>query len=108
MILISQDRLKAIPAENIKFFTISPDPDKNGKFYLFAKPPTTRNDYYDYLILFEHENLNVVKEVMMFLANGIWLIPYDDDNQNLLVVDLPDLYKHGMKIRDFNIEKEKT
>ena len=106
MILISQDRLKAIPAENINFFTISPDPDKNGKFYLFAKPPTTRNDYYDYLILFEHENLNVVKEVMMFLANGIWLIPYDDDNQNLLVVDLPDLYKHGMKTRDFNNEQK--
>ena len=105
MILISQDGLKAIPYDNIEFFTISPDPDKNGNFLLFAKPPTQRNDYYDYLILFENKNINIVKAVMRFLAHGCFFSPLNDDN--VMVVDFPDLYKHGMKSKDFIVEAEK-
>ena len=51
--------------------------------------------------MFRHKNLKVVRNVMKFLANGRFLIPHDSDSENLLIVDLPSLYKHGMKSRDF-------
>lgn len=105
MVFISQDRLKAISEDEVKFFAILPE-RKNGKFRLFAKTPTVDTNYYDYLILFEHENIEVVKNVMKFLANGIFLIPHDSEKQNVLVVDLPDLYRHGMKTKDFLPKQE--
>ena len=96
MFLISQDGLKAIDASAIKFFVIPKDRNERGNFNLLAKTPDVDGNFYDYLILFEHEDLNVVKHVMRFLGNNTAIIP-DDDQKNILVIDLPDLYRHGMK-----------
>ena len=95
MILISQDGLKAIEASKIEFLVIPDIKNFRGNFNLLAKTHVDDNNFYDYLILFEHENIEVVKHVMRFLANDE-IIPYDDKT-NLLVVDLPNLYRHGMK-----------
>ena len=98
MVFISRDGLKAIYADLIDFFTILPERNADGKFRLLAKTPT-QNDFYEFLILFEHEDIDVVKRVMRFLANGQFFFPVDD-NSDLIVVDLPDLYKHGLCLRD--------
>lgn len=95
--LISQDGLKAISAADVKFFVISKDRNERGKFNLLAKTPAVSGNYYDYLALFEHENIEVVKHVMRFLANNKVFIPHDAEEKNVLVIDLPDLYRHGMK-----------
>lgn len=95
--LISQDGLKAISAADVKFFVIPKDRNERGKFNLLTKTPAVSGNYYDYLILFEHENIEVVKHVMRFLANDEVFIPYDAEEKNVLVIDLPDLYRHGMK-----------
>ena len=99
MFFISQDRMKAIESSAIKFFVIPKDRNERGNFILLAKSPDVANgNFYDYLILFEHEDLNVVNHVMRFLASGKILIPYNDKReQNILVIDLPELYRHGMK-----------
>ena len=95
--LISQDGLKAIGYDKIQFFVIPKDRNERGNFNLLAKTPNVEgNNFYEYLILFEHENLAVVNQVMCFLAAGKIFVPYDDDEKNLLFVDLPELYKHGM------------
>ena len=96
MMLISQDGLKAIDTEKIDFYAILPDRSSNGKFRLFAKTPAVSNNYYDYLILFEHENIEVVKHVMRFLAINVTFLPVARKNEALFV-ELPDLYRHGMK-----------
>lgn len=100
LMLISQDRLKAIPFSQIQFFVIMPECGIDGKFKLLAKSPTTENNFYDYLILFKHEDIEVVKQVMQFLAKGKFLTPYNDDEKNIIIVDLPELYKIGMKFKD--------
>ena len=65
---------------------------------LLAKTPIINSgNVYDYLIMFEHENVEVVKHVMRFLANGVFLVPHDTEEGNVMIVDLPDLYRHGMK-----------
>ena len=103
MVLISQDGYKAIDTSKVAFYYIPRDKENDSdgiKYSLYAKSPTLNGDFYDLIRLFRHKNLDLVKNVMRFLANGNFLIPHDD-NQNLLIVDLPDLYKHGMKSRDF-------
>lgn len=90
--------MKAIAANEIKFFVIPKDRNERGNFYLLAKTPyVAESNFYEYLILFEHEDLNVVNHVMRFIGNGTFFIPDDDDEKNILVIDLPDLYRHGMK-----------
>lgn len=104
MVLISQDKLKAIDIDKIAFYYIpkNTENDSDGvKYSLYAKTPFINGEFYDLIRLFRHKNLNVVKNVMRFLANGQFLIPYADGNKNILVVDLPELYKHGMKTEDF-------
>lgn len=93
MIFISQGGLTAIDQKNILFFVISSPNTQEPTFKLLAKTPAADNNFYDYLILFQHENVEVVKHVMRFLANGVFL---SIDNSNLLVVDLPDLYQYGL------------
>ena len=89
--------MKAIAANEIKFFVIPKDRNERGNFYLLAKTPyVAESNFYEYLILFEHGDLNVVKHVMRFIGNGTFFIP-DDDEKNIMVIDLPDLYRHGMK-----------
>ena len=97
MVLISQDGLKAIDASAIKFLVVLPDKNQRGNFSLVAKTPICTENFYDYLILFEHEDLNVVKHVLRFLASDKIFIPHDAEDTNIIVVDLPDLYRHGMK-----------
>lgn len=65
MILISQDGLKAIDADRVEFFAILPQPNPDGKFQLFVRTPTPQNSYYEYLILFAHEDIDIVKRVML-------------------------------------------
>lgn len=96
MILISQDGLKAIDSKRIDFLSIFPDKNSDGNFSLFVKT-TIPYGPYENIILFEHENIELVKHVMRFIANGIFFFPRDDDDNNLLHVDLPELYKYGMK-----------
>lgn len=100
MFFISQDRMKAIEASAIKFFVIPKDRNERGNFNLLAKTPDVDGNFYDYLILFEHKDLNVVNHVLRFLASGKIFIPYNDNDKierNILVIDFPDLYRHGMK-----------
>ena len=96
MMIVSQDGLKAISAQKVDFLVVHSEKNSSGKFNLLAKTPTRDNNFYDYLIMFEHENIEVVKHVMRFLAGNQIVVPRDDTS-NLLVVDLPDLYAHGMK-----------
>ena len=100
MVLISQDRLKAIPLSKIQFFVITPECNSDGDFQLLAKSPTAENNFYDYLILFKHKDIEIVKRVMQFLANGNFLTPFDDDKKGIIIADLPELYKRGMKFKD--------
>lgn len=97
MFLTSQNRMNAIDVNSITFFVIPPDKSKSGNFMLMAKTPYVNDNFYDYLILFEHENLNVVKHVMRFLTSDTIRIPHDDEDKNSIVVDLPNLYRYGMK-----------
>lgn len=90
---VSQDRLKAIAPDKIGFFVINGERNERGKFNLLAKAPVDSNNFFDYLILFEHEDIEVVKNVMIFLANGQFLIPSE---VNTVVVDLPNLYRCGL------------
>ncbi|MBR0288979.1 MAG: hypothetical protein IJQ82_08380 [Selenomonadaceae bacterium] len=108
MILISQDGRKAINTDKIEFYYIpqGKENDSDGiKYSLYAKLPTLDDTLCQLIRLFRHKDLNIVKNVMKFLANGQFLILHDSDSKNLLVVDLPSLYKHGMKSRDFRSEK---
>lgn len=97
MFLTSQNRMNAIDVNSITFFVIPPDKSNCGNFMLMAKTPYVNSNFYDYLILFEHENLNVVKHVMSFLTSDTIRIPHDDEDKNSIVVDLPNLYRYGMK-----------
>ena len=97
MIFLSQDGLKAIDENIIQFFVIAPKADSGGTFKLLAKSPVDTGEFYEYLILFKHENIEVVKHVMRFLANGKFIIPDGTEEKNLLIVDLPSLYEYGMK-----------
>lgn len=107
MFFISQDRMKAIEASAIKFFVIPKDRNGRGNFNLLAKSPDVDSgNFYDYLILFEHKDLNVVMHVMNFLSNGTIIID-SKDKKNILVIDLPDLYRHGMKKIGTNGQDEK-
>lgn len=94
--LISQDGLKAIAYDKIQFFAITKDDNNGVDFLLLAKPPITaiNGTFYDYLILFEHEDISVVKQVMRFLAAGDFTIP--EGEQKLIFVDLQHLYLYGM------------
>lgn len=101
LMLISQDGLKAIDTNKIDFYYIIASNNDYSKNRLMAKAPKfpAEEGYYDFLILFEHEDIDVVKRVMRFLANGQFFFPADD-NSNLIVVDLPDLYKHGLQLKN--------
>lgn len=93
--LISQDGLKAIDYDKIQFFVIPEDRNERGNFNLLAKTPNVgANTFYEYLILFEHENLFVVSQVMCFLAAGKFIM--HDSDEPLIFVDLPNLYLYGM------------
>lgn len=93
--LISQDGLKAIAYDKIQFFVITKDENTDEKnFFLMAKTPTVNDHFYDYLILFEHEDIAVVKQVMRFLVIGDFTIP--GGNPKLIFVDLQHLYLYGM------------
>ena len=93
--LISQDGLKAIGYDKIQFFVITEDRNERGKFNLLAKTPNVEgNNPYEYLILFEHEHLAVVNQVMCFLAAGDFTIP--KHCEPLIFVDLQNLYLYGM------------
>ena len=88
-ILVSQDELKAIAADKIDFFVINGERNARGVFTLLAKTPVDSNNFYDYLILFEHEEITTVKAV---LASLLVFLNYSPDDF-ILHVDLPDL-KH--------------
>lgn len=92
--LISQDKLKAIDAKLIQFYVIDPNADGGGTFKLLAKTPTVGNNFYDYLILFEHEDIKVVKATLEFLL-AFQLACHDDF---ILHVDLNTLCKLGMNV----------
>ncbi len=93
--LISQDGLKAIAYDKIQFFVITKDENTDEKnFLLMAKTPTGNGNFYDYLILFKHEDIAVVKQVMCFLAVGNFTIL--EGEQKLIFVDLQHLYLYGM------------
>lgn len=97
--LISQDGLKAINYDKIQFFTIQLEKhaaDTVDTFSLYAKTPVVNGNFFDYLLLFEHEDISVVKHVMRFLAVGDFTIP--EGEPKLIIVDLPNLYRYGMKI----------
>lgn len=93
LLMVSQDRLKAIDAKLIQFYVIDPNADGGGTFKLLAKTPTVRNNFYDYLILFEHENIEVVKATLEFLLAFQLACPDDF----ILNIELPNLYNLGMK-----------
>lgn len=95
--LISQDGLKAIATDRIEFFLIIDERNKLGKFKLFAKTRINSNTFFDYLSMFEDEDVEVVKKVLRFLVAGGVTAPHSGDKDKYLVVDLPDLYKCGMK-----------
>lgn len=86
-IFVSQDELKAIAADKIDFFVINGERNGRGKFPLLAKTPVDSNNFYDYLILFEHEDIALVKTVLAELL--VFLNDSPDDF--ILHVDLPDL-----------------
>ena len=93
--LISQDGLKAIAYDKIQFFVIPKGRNERGNFMLTAKTPNVEgNNHYEYLILFEHESLAVVNQVMCFLAAGDFTIP--KYSESLIFVDLQNLYLYGM------------
>lgn len=98
MTFLSQSGLTAIDEDKIQFFAIDPQADGGGTFKLLTKTPVVQNNFYEYLILFEHEDIEVVKHVMRFLANRQFT-PRNvlREHKNILVVDLPDLYDYGMK-----------
>lgn len=112
LFLISHDHLKAVDARNIDFYYISPDKNFRGKFALLAKTQKSpaEDGCYDFLILFEHEDIQIVKATMKFLL--AFQIACPDDF--ILHVDLDSLYKLGMKVapellrQEFNSTKEKA
>ena len=93
--LISQDGLKAIDIAKIDFYYIPPDKNIRGKYCFQAKSAKSpaENGYYDFLNLFEHENIETVKAVMKFLVAFQFSCPDD----YILQVDLPELARLGMK-----------
>ena len=95
MILVSQDGKKAIDAKDILFYRIYTKDD--GKNILMVEPSRENNetDYFGMLIMFEHQNISVVKKVMRFLARGIFFIPRGADE--IIDIQIPTLYKFGMK-----------
>ena len=92
--LISQDKLKAIEFEKIGFFVVNDSQNMRGNYNLLAKTPKFDGGFYEYLILFEHENIEVLKDVMRFFPAFQLAMP---DNF-ILHVDLPTLYNCAMKI----------
>jgi len=88
-IFVSQDELKAIATDKIDFFVINGERNARGKYSLLAKTPVDSNNFYDYLILFEHEDIALVKAVLASLL--VFLNNSPDDF--ILHVDLPNL-KH--------------
>ena len=93
LMLISQSGLTAIDATQIQFYVIDTNADGGGTFKLLAKTPTVENNFYEYLILFEHEDIEVVKATLEFLL--VFQLACHDDF--VLNVDLPNLYNLGMK-----------
>lgn len=102
LMLISQDRLKAIDTDKIDFYYIVPNKNQHDKYMLQAKSPKSpaENGYYDFLNLFEHEDIEVVKEVLRFLV----YLKNSLNGQSLIVdVDIPNLKRFG-----FNRMKEES
>ena len=99
MLLISQDGLKAIPVDKIEFYYIAPTKNQRGNYLLQVKSPKmpALEGYYDFLNMFEHEDVEVVKKVMRFL------VYLQNSTKESLVVDvnLPQLNRFG-----FNRMKE--
>lgn len=91
--LISQDGLKAIAADKIDFFVIPEDRNQRKNFTLLAKTPKSDNGFYEFLIMFEHEDIEVVKQVMRFLT----VFTTSQNDFDIVNVDLKDLYERGMK-----------
>lgn len=96
LILLSQDGLKAIDASRIDFYYILPERNVRRKFVLQAKSPKSpaENGYYDFLNLFEHEDVEVVKAAMKILITAQMTCTRDF----IMIIDLPNLYKVGMKV----------
>lgn len=97
MILLSQDGLKAISASRVDFLVIPKDRNERGNFNLLVKTPTVSGNFYEYMVMFEHENLEVVKHVMHFLIGDTISIPNDAENKTVISIDIPNLYRYGMK-----------
>ena len=102
LMLISQDGLKAIDADKIDFYYIMSNKNQRDRYTLQAKSPKfpAENGYYDFLNLFEHEDIKVVKKVLRFLV----YLKNSLNGQSLIVdVDIPKLKRFG-----FNCMKEES
>lgn len=86
-IFVSQDELKAIATDKIDFFVINGERNGRGKYSLLAKTPVDSNNFYEYLVMFEHEDIALVKTV---LANLLVFLN-DSPDDFILHIDLPDL-----------------
>lgn len=97
LMLVSQDGLKAIDAKKIDFYYILSGGNSRGNYPLYVKTPKSPvedGEGFDLLLLFEHEDIAVVKAVMEFLIEYQFICP---DNC-ILHVNLNELCNYGMKV----------
>lgn len=90
MVFITQDGLKAIAPEEIQFYFIKTGSELNT---LMAKPKNCDpSSPYQVLKMFEDENLETVKKVMLFLTRAKNLVPH----QSLVKITVEELNEFGL------------